>query len=292
MRPIASLLMEVLGYQSRPTLRDPVMVGAFSGWGDAGEAASTAVEALHERWRAQVFASIDPEEFYDFQVTRPRVRLVDGDRHIEWPETTFAHSKVPGASRDAVLLEGAEPSMRWRLYTDSVMRLASESGVKLVVTLGALLANRPHSRPVKVTGTAADPELATRLGLRPSRYEGPTGIVGVLTDALRRAEIPTVSLWAWVPHYVRDTPSPAASLALLRRLGTLLDVAIDLTELETEAEAYVEQINDAVQADPQFAAQVRELEEQSDRDDLEELPSADDIAEEVERYLRNHGNDG
>lgn len=279
--------MEAVSYQSRPTLNRPVLVGAFAGWNDAAEAATGALEHLRERWDAQPFAAIDPEEFFDFTINRPQVSLVEDVRRIAWPETTFAHAKIPGDERDAVLLLGAEPSLRWRTFCHAVLEVVQTAGVELVVTLGALLANRPHSRPVRVTGASADPELSGRLGLAPSRYEGPTGIVGVLHDACRRASVPAASLWAWVPHYLRETPSPKAALELVRKLSVLLDFRADTGELEEAAQTYEEKVTEAVEADPEFAAQVRELEALADSEEMEDLPSGEEIAAQLERFLKD-----
>lgn len=279
--------MEAVSYQSKPQLRRPVLIGAFAGWNDAAESATIAVEHLRKQWNARRFASIDPEEFFDFQVTRPRVVLDDDTRRIEWPQTTFAHAEIPGTDRDAVLLVGSEPSMRWRTFSRAVLEIAHTTDVELVVTLGALLANRPHSRPVRVSGASADSDLAKRLGLGPSRYEGPTGIVGVLHDACRKAQLPAVSLWAWVPHYLREAPSPKAALELVRRLAVLLDFRARTGELEDDAREYEEQISEAVEADPEFATQVRELEKLSDEEEMEDLPSGDEIAAHLERFLKD-----
>jgi len=231
-----------------------------------------------------------PEDFYDFQATRPHVSLVDGlTRRIDWPENAFYHAHLPGTERDVVLLLGIEPNLRWRAFTSIVVDLAQELGVELMVSLGALLADVPHTRPSPVTGSATDPELVEQLGLSASRYEGPTGIVGVLHDTCRRAEIPSVSLWAAVPHYVSLTPSPRAAKALCERLGDLLSAGIDVGELDDAAEAYAEQVSEAVAADADTASYVEELERRADELQQElDIPSGDTLAAELTRYLQEH----
>src|SRR6187549_3614814 len=249
----------------RPSLRRPILICAFRGWNDGGQGASLAVNFLTRSWNAETFAEIDPEEFFDFQVTRPQVTLVEGAmRRIEWPETTFMHAPIPGLDRDAVILLGIEPNMRWRRFSDLVAGLGEELGVELVVTLGSLLADVPHTRPAPVTGSASDQQLIDELGLERSRYEGPTGIVGVLHDAFFRRGISAVNLWAAVPHYVSLAPSPRAALALCERLGSLLGAPIDVAELETASEEYAEQVSQAVASDAETAAYVEELEQRSD----------------------------
>jgi proteasome assembly chaperone (PAC2) family protein len=280
----------------RPELERPVLIAAFRGWNDGAQGASLAGGYLAKVWQAERFASLDPENFYDFQATRPHVSLVEGlTRKVDWPENAFYHARPAGLERDAVLLLGIEPSLRWRTFTGLVVDLARELGVELVVTLGALLADVPHTRPSPVTGTATDPELIERLGLSASRYEGPTGIVGILHDACRAAEVPSVSLWAAVPHYASLAPSPRAAVALLRRLGTLLDAAIEISELEEAADTYTQQVSEAVATDEETAAYVEELEQRADQLSVEEeLPSGDSIAAELTRFLREReaGNGG
>jgi proteasome assembly chaperone (PAC2) family protein len=279
--------MDGLVYQSRPQLRSPVLIAAFEGWNDAADAATSAVDYLKTTWHGKTFASIEPEEFFDFQVVRPRVRLTrEGIREVIWPRTEFVNAEMTGVERDVVLLHGIEPSMHWPTFCKLVLDVASTCGVEMVITLGALLAGRPHTRPTRVTGTASTPEIAQRFGLATPTYEGPIGITGVLMDAARRAGIASIGLWAWVPHYVQGSPSPKASLGLVQRLGSLLDFQLDLTDLERRTRSYEERINEAVQGDPDIAATVRELERQADAEDLEQLPSGEDLAAEVERYLR------
>ena len=280
-------MAEDLRIADRPALTRPVLIAAFRGWNDGGQGASLAGGYLAKIWTAARFADIDPEDFYDFQATRPHVSLADGHtRTLEWPDNAFFHARIPGTGRDAVILLGVEPNLRWRRFTDIVVGLARELDVELVVTLGALLADVPHTRPSPVTGSASDPELVERLGLQLSRYEGPTGIVGVLHDACRRAAIPSVSLWAAVPHYVSLAPSPKAALALCERLGGLLGASIDTEELEAAAARYQEQVTEAVAADEETAAYVEELEQRVDVIDEESLPSGESLAAELTRYLR------
>jgi proteasome assembly chaperone (PAC2) family protein len=267
-----------------------VLVAAFRGWNDGAQGASLAASFLAQSWSAERFADIDPEEFYDFQAVRPHVRLEEGlTRKIDWPENAFYSAAVPGADRDAVILLGVEPNTRWRTFSEAVTGLAAELGVELFVTLGALLADVPHTRPAPVTGSASDPELVQELGLAASRYEGPTGIVGVLHDSCRAAGIPSASLWAAVPHYVSLAASPKAALALSERLAALLGTSLDLGDLERAAEAYELQVSAAVAQDEQTEEYVHELE--SRRDALGEeldVPSGDTLAAELTRFLKEH----
>jgi len=282
--------MEELRIGGRPSLERPVLVAAFRGWNDGGQGATLAAAYLAKLWDATRFADVDPEGFYDFQAVRPTVSLVEGfTRRIDWPENAFYHARAEGLDRDVVLLLGIEPSHRWRTFSDLVIGLAKELGVELMITLGALLADVPHTRPSPVTGAATDPALVEQLGLSQSRYEGPTGIVGVLHDACREAEIPSASLWAAVPHYVQLTPSPRAAKALCERLGELLSAEIDVGELDDAAEAYAEQVSEAVAADSDTASYVEELERRADELEQEvEIPSGDALAAELTRYLREH----
>jgi predicted ATP-grasp superfamily ATP-dependent carboligase len=277
-----------LRVEDTPELTRPVLVAAFRGWNDGAQAASLAAGYLGRLWDASKFAEIDPEGFFDFQATRPHVSLVDGmTRQIDWPETAFYHARPRRLDRDVVLLLGIEPNVRWRTFTDIVVGQARRLGVELVVTLGALLADVPHTRPSPVTGSASEQRLVEELGLSTSRYEGPTGIVGVLHDACNNAGIPSASLWAAVPHYVSLTPSPRAAAALCDRLGGLLGIEIETSELNQAAEAYEEQVSQAVAADEETAAYVEELERRSDSlEDEADLPSGDALAAELTRYLR------
>jgi proteasome assembly chaperone (PAC2) family protein len=264
------------------------MIAAFRGWNDGGQGASLAGGYLAKTWEAQRFAEIEPEGFFDFQVTRPHVSLVEGQtRHIDWPENAFYHAGIPALERDAVLLLGIEPNLRWRTFTGMIVDLAGQLGVTMLITLGSLLADVPHTRPSPVTGGATDSELIERLGLQRSRYEGPTGIVGVLHDACNRADLPSVSLWAAVPHYVSLAPSPRAALALCQRLGDILDTDVDTKELDEASERYSEQVSEAVASDEETAAYVEELEQRAEiLDDEQELPSGDSLAAELTRFLR------
>lgn len=281
----------------RPALDRPVLIGAFRGWNDGGQAATLAAGYLAKLWGARKFADIDPELFVDFQATRPNVSLDEGrTRRVDWPENAFFRARIPGTDRDAVLLVGVEPNYRWRTFTELIGELAGDLGIELVVTLGALLADVPHTRPAPVTGAATDPKLVDELGLQLSRYEGPTGIVGVLLDACRRTGIPSVSLWAAVPHYVSLAPSPRAARALCDRLSTVLGISIDVGELAEAEESYVEQVSQAVASDSETAAYVEELEQRADSLDwLEEsgsLPSGEALAAEIARFLRERERNG
>jgi proteasome assembly chaperone (PAC2) family protein len=276
----------------RPRLERPVLVTAFRGWNDGGQGASLAGGYLAREWQAERFADIDPESFYDFQATRPLVSLEEGEtRKIEWPENAFYFARPRELGRDAILLLGIEPNVRWRTFTTLIVDFAKELGVEMVVTLGALLADVPHTRPSPVTGSATDRELVERLGLSTSRYEGPTGVVGVLHDACNKAGIPSVSLWAAVPHYVQLTPSPRAAQALCERLATLLGGKIDVSELRRAGRGYVEQVSEAVAADAETQAYVEELEQRSDTIDASELPSGDALAAELTQFLRDREHD-
>ena len=249
----------------RPDLRRPVLITAFRGWNDGGQGASLAAGYLAKAWEAARFAEIDPEEFYDFQVSRPHVSLVDGvTRRLEWPDNAFYHAALPGTDRDVVLLLGIEPNTRWRRFTQLIVELSQELQIELVVSLGSLLADVPHTRPSPVTGSATSQSLIEQYGLQGSRYEGPTGIVGVLHDACRNTGIDSVSLWAAVPHYVSLAPSPRAALALCQRLGELLGSPVDAAELEQAVETYNDQVTEAVSADPETQENVEKLEQRKD----------------------------
>jgi proteasome assembly chaperone (PAC2) family protein len=291
--------MSELRMVGRPELNRPVLIAAFRGWNDGGQGATLAGGFLARTWHAERFADIDPEGYVDFQANRPHVSLDDGlTRRIDWPENAFYHARIPGTDRDAVLLLGVEPSLRWRTFSKLVVDLARDLGVELVITLGSLLADVPHTRAAPVTGAASDPELVASLGLQHSRYEGPTGIVGVLQDACKREGMPAASLWAAVPHYVSLAPSPRAARALCDRLGQLLEVPLDTRELAEAEESYAEQVSEAVASDEETAAYVAELERRSDELDLDEhedLPSGDTLAAELTRFLRERearGDDG
>ena len=280
--------MSELNVSFRPELRRPVLVAAFRGWNDGGQGATLAAGYLAKQWNAQQFAEIEAEQFYDFQAMRPQVTLEDGmTRRLEWPENNFFHAEIPGTQRDAVILLGTEPNLRWKTFSGLVLGLAEELGIERTVTFGSLLADVPHTRPAPVTAAATDESLMTELGLEPSRYEGPTGIVGVLLGACRDAGITSLSLWAAVPHYVSLAPSPRAALSLVRRFGELMSIDVDVSELEQAANEYSEQVSEAVSADADTAAYVEELERRVDMLSAEEqLPSGDTLAAELTRFLR------
>jgi len=287
-----------LRWESRPQLRDPILVAAFTGWNDAGDAASDAVSWLSRQFTARAFASIDPDEHFDYQSNRPTVTLVDGvTRSISWPTLEFAAAVTPGDDADLVLLSGPEPNMRWRGFCATVLDVARETGCGTVVTFGALLADTPHTAPVRVTGSTTDASAMERLGLEPSRYEGPTGIVGVLHDTCRNAGLTSASFWAPVPHYVATPPNPVATRALLDRFSVFTGRALDLRELGVQAEAWRSRVDSAVDGDDEMESYVRALEAQAaddvddsdDGDDEEVIPSGDDLAEAFEEYLREQG---
>src|ERR1700722_1758968 len=291
---MASEAASAVRWEHRPKLRQPIMIVAFEGWSDAGDAASLAARYLSESWPVRRFATIDAEEFFDFTATRPQVRLVDGGatRRIEWPETLLLAGPIPGAGRDVVILRGVEPQLRWRAFSSSVLGVASALGAQMVVTLGALLADVPHTPRVPVTGAAYEPTLAARYGLQISRYEGETGIVGVLHDACTRAGLPSLGLWASVPHYVHQVSSPKAALALGERTAALGGTRLDPVELRAAGEVYVQQVDERVADDEEATAYVAQLEEASDRLAAEApatgftVPNADSLAAEAERFLR------
>ena len=287
--------MQPLRWLHRPDgLRAPALVAAFKGWNDAGDAASSALGFVGERLDADHFASIDPEEFYDFQNTRPTISLVDGvHRELVWPEVQMYAARAPGAPRDLVLLAGAEPSYRWRTFCDTILDLAEALGVQTVVTLGALLADVPHTRPVSITGLSSDEALTANVGLSRSSYQGPTGITGVLHAACHERGIPSVSLWAAVPHYVAVVPNPTGALALVRKLEGVVGVSVDATDLEGAAADYERQVTRAVESDPEVQAFVERLEKAAAAEDPdpdeESLPSGDVLAREFQRFLRQRG---
>ena len=285
--------MQPLIWESRPDgLRAPAMVCAFKGWNDAGDAASAAVSHIGTTLGATRFARIDPEEFYDFQATRPMVRLVAGQaEQLVWPGINIYQARVPRAPRDLILIEGPEPSFRWRSFSALLIDLVEALGVQVVVTLGALLADTPHSLPVVVSGLASDASLVERLGVGDVNYEGPTGIVGVLHQACVDAAIPSASLWASVPHYVAAAPNPKAALALVRRVEGLVGVSVDAEKLERDSADYERQVGLAVQSDPDVKAFVERLERSAESQPAatEEIPSGDLLAREFQRFLRQRG---
>jgi proteasome assembly chaperone (PAC2) family protein len=268
---------------------------AFAGWNDASEAATTAVRTLAQAYAAEPFATIDPEEFYHFGLSRPHVRFKAGsrtEREILWPATEFSAASVPDLDRDVIVGVAIEPHLKWKTYCSLVLDLASRCRVSLVLTLGALLADVAHTRPVRVTGTASDPELAAMVGIRPTRYEGPTGIVGVLNTTCRERGVPTASLWANVPHYISGAENPRAALALLRRVAELLHATVDLSELEEAARQFEQSVAEAVARNAEIAAYVKRLEARSADEDepplspREELPPTSDLVAEIEQFLR------
>src|SRR5436190_20353213 len=288
-----------LEWQDRPSLREPIIVCAFKGWNDAGEAASAAVQFLCEAFDAAPLAEIDPEEFYDFTAVRPTVRLVDGrSRAIDWPENSFHAARVQAADRDLIMLRGVEPSLRWRAFCANVLEVAHVTRAGMIVTLGALLADVPHSRPVGITGLASTEGLVERLGFERTNYEGPTGIVGVLHSTCAAEGLDSVSLWAPVPHYVAATPNPKAALALVRGFEGVVGIAVDAGDLEAASDDYDRQVTAAVATDPDVKAFVERLEEMADEmseddaTDEQELPSGDVIAREFQRFLRQRGPGG
>ncbi len=279
---------------TRDDLRQPILIAAFEGWNDAGEAASGALEALVEITGAETFADIDPEDFFDFQMHRPVIRWQGEERHLEWPGNTFTAATLEG-ERDVVFLRGREPNTRWRTFTEAIIGLARDLGVTRIITLGALQVDRPHTRKVSVTGTSSDPSVAEQHGLRRSSYEGPTGIVGVLHQAASDAGIESLSFWVGVPHYLAGAAYHRAALALAEEAVSLLGAPIDLEELAEEAEAQMADIAELVAEDEELAEYVEELERRADAEpdpfDGVELPSppvsGEELAREFERYLRD-----
>ncbi|MCX5045847.1 PAC2 family protein [Aldersonia sp. NBC_00410] len=277
-----------------PKLRDPFLVAAFEGWNDAGDAASGAVEHLELIWDAEPLADLDSEDYYDYQVNRPTVRQVDGvTREIQWPSSSLSVCSPPGSDRDVVLLRGIEPNMRWRSFCSDLLDFIDQLGVSTVVILGALLADTPHTRPVPVTGSAYSKEQAERFNLEQTRYEGPTGITGVLQDQCVNAGVPAISFWAAVPHYVSQPPNPKATIALLRRVEDVLDIEVPLGELPTQAEEWESAVSDMTADDEEISEYVRSLEERGDAEvDMSETIAkidGDAIAAEFEKYLRRRG---
>ncbi len=277
---------------SEPQLNRPIALAAFEGWSDAGDAATGVIEHLHEVWDAQPLAELDPEEYHDFQVTRPHTGLdSDGQRVITWPTTRLYWARPKGMERDVILVHGIEPSMRWRHYTEDLLGHLARQQAETLITLGALLADVPHTRPIPVTSTSDDPVLLERLALQRSTYEGPVGIAGVLGEAAALRGLPVLSLWAAVPHYVGQPPSPKALLALLNRIEEVLDVSLPMGDLAEEAQAWEHGVDELAGQDEEIAAYVKQLEEAQDTADLPEA-SGEAIAREFERYLRRRGDEG
>lgn len=281
-------------FDGLPTLHSPVAIAAFEGWNDAADASTSAVEHLEQLWEAREVSSIDPEEFYDFQVNRPQITMVDGDtRRIEWPGTAILVASPPGAKHDVVLIRGTEPSMKWRTFSESVLEVCHSLGVKQIVLLGALLADVPYNRPLPISGSVTrsseeGEEGEAGLPVTPTRYEGPTGIVGVLHDAARHAEVDSMSFWVHVPHYANNPPCPKATLALLHRIEDVLDLPVPVADLAEESAAWEERVRNAASQDAELAEYLRELEERAGDAGIQ-TPSGDEIASAFERYLRRRG---
>ena len=281
-----------------PLLREPIMIMAFSGWNDAAEAASGAVEHLLSGWRdknddvlPELIAEVESEDFYDFQVNRPVVSIDDSAiRSITWPSTQVFGMSIPSMERDLVIVTGVEPSMKWKSFTSDILDLADDLEVSLIVSLGSLLADTPHTRPITVTGTGAHPAIANRLGVSVSKYEGPTGILGIIQDGCMRRGIDAISLWAAVPHYAANSPSPKATLALINTLEEFLNIKIPLSDLPDRADSWEREVNDLAADDSEIADYVKALEESKDAAELPEI-SGDTIAKEFERYLRRQQGD-
>lgn len=282
--------MTALQIDRIPDLHDPVMVVAFSGWNDAASAATDAAKYLVERLSARRFASVDPEEFYDFSETRPVVSIgPSGERTINWPKNEFHYARNPIGAHDVVIGIGVEPNLAWRTFGEYQMEVCREVHAGLFVSLGALLADVPHTRPTRVTGTALDPTVAARLDLTTSRYQGPTGIVGVLHDSLRKASVPAASLWANVPHYITTSQNPSATRALLSRVQEILGLSLDLRDLDAASERFVKEVDTALSAQPDVAGYVRTLEEAMDagpQEAEESLPPGEDLVVDIEEFLR------
>ena len=288
----------------RPQLRDPVMLAAFAGWNDAAEAATGALRYLMRQWNAEPCAEIDPEEFFIFTETRPQVRIVDGmQRRITWPQNQFYHARPPGSSRDVLFLIGAEPQLKWKTFTRLILDYATNGGVRLVVCLGALLADVLHSRPPALSGSIADPELArrvSRLGLQRSRYEGPTGILGVLTNSCRERGLAAGSIWGSVPHYISSISNPSVTSALVRSVAELFDLSVDLAELDRSSARFNAQVARAIAEDSDVAAYIKQLEERDSQKAEQrppteqalppsELPNADVLVQELDEFFRRGG---
>lgn len=300
-------------WTERPKLRAPILIASFEGWNDAGDAASLAVLHLADIWEGVRFAEIEPEEFFDFSATRPQVELVNGvTREIRWPTNEFLAAEIADAAHDVILLVGDEPQLRWKRFCRNVLEVVRSCDVSMVVTLGALLAEVPHTRATRVSGSSLDTALVERLGLKQSRYEGPTGIVGVLHDELNRAGIPSCSLWAAVPHYLPSTPSPKAALALVQNTAEVTGMRVPTLALEVAAVDYERQINEIVDADEDMVAFMRQLEASHDAGDIDadtddtdtdwepdartafsdhqgKLFTGDALAAELEKFLRDEG---
>jgi PAC2 family protein len=278
-------------FDGLPVLRDPVAIAAFEGWNDAADSSTAAVEHLEQVWTARPVTAMDPEDFYDFQVNRPIVSLAEGEtRNIEWPTTRFSVATPPGTERDVLLIRGIEPSMRWRTFCGEILELCHSLEVNRIVLLGALLADVPYTRPLPISGSAANRDAAERFNLTPTRYDGPTGIVGVLHEACTRAELDALSFWVHVPHYANNPPCPKATLALLHRVEDVLDLPVPMMDLAEESAEWEERLRAAAEQDAELAEYVRELEERVGDEGMQPL-SGDEIAQEFEKYLRRRHED-
>ena len=276
-------------FDGLPLLRSPVAIAAFEGWNDAADASTAAVEHLEKVWQAREITTIDPEEFYDFQVSRPTVAMSpDETRAIEWPTTRFTVASPPGVERDVVLVRGIEPSMRWRTFCEQILEVCHSLEVDRMVLLGALLADVPYTRPLPISGAASNAEAAEKYKIVPTRYEGPTGIVGVLQEAAGRAELDAVSFWVHVPHYANNPPCPKATLALLHRLEDVLDLPVPMSRLAEDADEWEKRVRAAAEQDAELGEYVRELEERVGDEGIKPL-TGDEIASEFEKYLRRRG---
>jgi hypothetical protein len=276
-------------FDGLPVLRDPVAIAAFEGWNDAADSSTAAVEHLEQVWTSRPVTALDPEDFYDFQVNRPIVSLAEGEtRNIEWPTTRFSVATPPGTERDVLLIRGIEPSMRWRTFCGEILELCHSLEVNRIVLLGALLADVPYTRPLPISGSAANRDAAERYSLTPTRYDGPTGIVGVLHEACTRAELDALSFWVHVPHYANNPPCPKATLALLHRVEDVLDLPVPMMDLAEESAEWEERLRAAAEQDAELAEYVRELEERVGDEGMQPL-SGDEIAQEFEKYLRRRG---
>jgi hypothetical protein len=282
----------VTEFDGLPVLRNPVAIAAFEGWNDAADASTAAVEHLEQVWTARPVTQLDPEEFYDFQVNRPIVSMAEGQTlNVEWPTTRFSVASPPGTDRDVLLIRGIEPSMRWRTFCGEVLELCHSLEVHRIVLLGALLADVPYTRPLPISGSASSRDAAERFSLTPTRYDGPTGIVGVLQEAATRAQLDAVSFWVHVPHYANNPPCPKATLALLHRVEDVLDLPVPMMDLAEESGEWEERLRTAAEQDAELAEYVRELEERVGDEGLTPL-SGDEIAQEFEKYLRRRGGSG
>jgi proteasome assembly chaperone (PAC2) family protein len=289
--------MDPLRIHVRPErVRRPVLILAFAGWNDAAEAATTAARYLATGFRAEKFADIDPEEFYHFGLNRPYVRFKAGsstEREVVWPFTEFSVAQSPALPRDVIVGVAAEPHLRWKTYCDAILRLAAACEATLVLTLGALLAEVAHTRPIRLVGGASDPELGAVLGIRPTKYEGPTGIVGVLNTVCRDRGMPTASLWANVPHYISGIENPKATLALVRRVLTVLGARLDLSDLEEAGRQFDQNLAEIVAQNAKIRGYLTRLEARKDDDEestpagaTSDLPPASELVEEIEQFLR------